>query len=460
MIRKIAEGLNNIKETSGKNDKVTLLRQFCETSSIHDTVMRFVLDDRITTGLDLKKIRNNKVGTLENAKDYDLIRVLNYFIKNNTGRHEDVAVAKGFLSGLDEDLVSVYEQILTRTLNLGIGVKGYNEAFPENKIKLFEAMKGNLYESEKFNKIRAKYGQRYALLDKVDGNRSTYFRDDLTEEFQFISPNGKIHEGYDHILSEIRNVFGDKYFIDGEFEFYDETGTMTNDEIRQKTSSICSSKAKEKLEIRFKIFYILPLEEWESGVLVTKYFEMRETFMTYFDKCIEEKGCKYISILPLLYDGTDEDMIMKIFKEQRKNHKEGVIINFDCPYVAGKKDGLMKVKDILDLDLKVVGYKMGKENTRLEKALGALEVELEVDGKIYIVDVGSGLTDEFRFEFMDMPEQYIGKVIEVLATEVSKNKDGGFSLSYPRFIEFRDKSVDDVDRIVSKGKGFEIVGRD
>ena len=47
-----------------------------------------------------------------------------------------------------------------------------------------------------------------------------------------------------------------------------------------------------------------------------------------------------------------------------------------------------------------------------------------------------------------------------MATEVSKNKDGGFSLSYPRFIEFRDKSVDDVDRVVSKGKGFEIVGRD
>ena len=75
----------------------------------------------------------------------------------------------------------------------------------------------------------------------------------------------------------------------------------------------------------------------------------------------------------------------------------------------------MKVKDILDLDLKVVGYKMGKENTRLEKALGALEVEIEVDGKVYIVDVGSGLTDEFRFEFMDMPEQYIGNVREVLS---------------------------------------------
>ena len=45
----------------------------------------------------------------------------------------------------------------------------------------------------------------------------------------------------------------------------------------------------------------------------------------------------------------------------------------------------MKVKDILDLDLKVVGYKMGKENTRLEKALGALEVEIEVDGNVYIV---------------------------------------------------------------------------
>ena len=117
----------------------------------------------------------------------------------------------------------------------------------------------------------------------------------------------------------------------------------------------------------------------------------------------------------------------------------------------------MKVKDILDLDLKVVGYKLGKENTRLEKALGSLEVELEVDGKIYIVDIGSGLTDEFRFEFMESPEQYIGKVVEVLATEVSKNKDGGYSLSYPRFIEFRDKSVDDVDRIQCVGKSFKII---
>ena len=52
---------------------------------------------------------------------------------------------------------------------------------------------------------------------------------------------------------------------------------------------------------------------------------------------------------------TNGDMIMKIFKEQRKNHKEGVIINFDCPYECGKKNGLMKVKDIRDLDLRVVG---------------------------------------------------------------------------------------------------------
>ena len=49
----------------------------------------------------------------------------------------------------------------------------------------------------------------------------------MTEEFQFISPNGRIHEGYDHIMKEIKELFGDKYFIDGEFEYYDEIGTMT-----------------------------------------------------------------------------------------------------------------------------------------------------------------------------------------------------------------------------------------
>lgn len=455
MMREIHEGLMEIKDNSGKKDKVTLLKKFCSISPAHDNLMRFVLDDRITTGLDLKKIRNKKVQPV--SKIDELEEIITYLMENNTGRHEDVAIVKGFLLGLDEDIVSTYEQILTRTLNLGIGVKGYNEAFPDNKITLFEPMKGHIYDSEKFNKTRKKYGQRFGICEKIDGNRATYFKDDLSGEFQLISPNGRVHEGYQHIIDELKLVFNDKYFIDGEFEYYDETGTMTNDEIRQRTSSICSSNMEEKTEIRFKIFHILPIDEWESGVLTTKYFDMRETYMDYFDKYIEEKGFKNIIILPLLYDGADEDMIMKIFKQQRENHKEGVIVNFDCPYTCGKKDGIMKVKDIIDLDLKVVGYKMGKENTRLENALGALEVELEVDGKVYIVDVGSGLTDDFRREFMVSPEQYIGRVIEVLATEVSKNKDGGYSLSYPRFIEFRDKSVDDVDRIRVAGKKFEII---
>ena len=455
MYRQMHEDLTLIKETSGKKDKIALVKKFCQLSPIHDDIMRFILDDRITTGLDLKKIRNKTVKA-SNHND-ELIDVLHYLTIRNTGSHQDVSHVKGFLVNLDEDISPTFEQLITKTLNLGIGVKGYNEAFPNRPIFLFEPMKGSIYESEKFNKIRGKYGERFACVDKVDGQRATYFRDELTGEFKLISPNGRVHEGYQHIIDELKEVFGDKYFIDGELEFYDESGQMTNDEIRQKTSSICSSGQKEKLAINFKIFTILPLAEWESGKLITKYFDMRDTYMDYFGECMFEKGCQYISILPLLYDGTDEDMIMKIFKEQRLNHKEGVIINFDCPYVMGKKDGIMKVKDIIDLDLKVVGYKMGKENTRLQNALGALEVELEVDGKIYIVDVGSGLTDDFRHEFMTSPEQYIGRVIEVLATEISKNKDGGYSLSYPRFIEFRDKSVDDVDRIVSKGKGFEIV---
>lgn len=450
-LKRIVKNLEELKNTSGKKDKILLIKKYCKESGELDDVLRFVIDDRITTGLDLKKIRNEDVEPTENT--YSINDVIQYLSKNNTGKHEDVAIVKGFLEKINEEDVSILEQIFTKTLNLGLGCKLYNEAIPNNPIYEHEIQKGFVYEPDKFNKIRKKYGRKFWITEKIDGNRGSYCspKDYNSDSFELISPNGRIHNGYQHIKDELFKVFGDKFFIDGELEYIDKSGQMTNAEIRQKTSSICSSISSEKTEIGYKIFHILPIKEWEDKKFVTTYEEMREQLDN-----MDLSGCNYVKVLPVLYEGEDEDMIMKIFKQQRAMFKEGVIVNFDSVYIQGKKDAIVKVKDILDLDLKITGWKYGKENTRLSNCLGALEVELNVDGVNYTVDVGGGFSDSFRKEFVLSPDDYMGKIAEILATEVSKNKEGGVSLSYPRFIEIRtDKTIP--DKIISDGKKFKII---
>ena len=47
-----------------------------------------------------------------------------------------------------------------------------------------------------------------------------------------------------------------------------------------------------------------------------------------------------------------------------------------------------------------------------------------------------------RDEIWNNKDKYLGKIVEVKANGVSSNRDGGYSLLYPNFVEVRDdKSI-------------------
>jgi DNA ligase-1 len=99
----------------------------------------------------------------------------------------------------------------------------------------------------------------------------------------------------------------------------------------------------------------------------------------------------------------------------------------------------MKVKKMNTLDLEVIGYEEG--SGRLKGTLGALLVRYK-DGNT--VKVGSGFTDELRALIWLEPLDMIGKIIEVQYFEETTNADGGISLRFPVFKDFRtDKLVAD-----------------
>ena len=94
-----------------------------------------------------------------------------------------------------------------------------------------------------------------------------------------------------------------------------------------------------------------------------------------------------------------------------------------------------------DLDLEVIGYEEGSGN--FAGMLGALLVRYKQGNT---VKVGSGLNKELRQEIWKDPDSYIGKIISVQYFEETTNQNGGLSLRFPVFLEFRnpaDKNVAD-----------------
>ena len=84
------------------------------------------------------------------------------------------------------------------------------------------------------------------------------------------------------------------------------------------------------------------------------------------------------------------------------------------------------------LDLQIIGFEEG--SGRLTGTLGAILVRYK-DGNI--VKVGSGFTDELRKEIWQNRNQYYGVICEVKYFETSTNDNGGESLRFPIFVDFR-----------------------
>jgi DNA ligase-1 len=92
----------------------------------------------------------------------------------------------------------------------------------------------------------------------------------------------------------------------------------------------------------------------------------------------------------------------------------------------------MKVKKMNTLDLEIVGYEEG--SGRLAGTLGAIHVRYK-NGNI--VKVGSGFSDELRALIWLEPSDFVGKIVEIQYFEETTNADGGISLRFPVFKDFR-----------------------
>ena len=433
-VEKLYTQLTRLADTSSRLEKEAILREYANDTTF-TTVLKFLLDNLVTTGISKKKINKDvRICYYEaGSGDYCVEDLLDYFKTHKTGTDDDIAFIQFYIEHLtdDEDYQEFLKSIVTKSLRLGVDVTTCQKIYGKDFIQTLDVMLGTSIEN-----CTIPDNAKIFISQKLNGNRCFYYRDKL------YTRQGKEYIGCDHILKDLEklesafkmgNSTVDSCVFDGEL-ILEEQG-LSDSEAFQKGTGIATSKDKDKSSLKLVIFDTLTTQEFENGVSDLTY-EYRRQWLDSYAEIIANLCLKNITIVPRFYAGYDHSEIWKWLEYAESRDMEGIMINLDTPYECKRTKNLIKVKKFYTYDLRVTGVEEG--TGRNSGKLGAVIVDFRGNN----VRVGSGFNDDQRVNYWQHPELIIGRVIEVKYKEVTRNKQGTESLQFPVFIRVREEGKD------------------
>lgn len=404
-LRRVKEIFDKIAGVSGKKSKETIIKQNADNELFLEC-LKFLLDSDITTGLSRKKI-NKKVQIYQNTYS-DIRDMFDYLSLHNSGTDVNIGVVQGYINSLDEDLQDFVRGLLTKSLKIGADAKTVNKALGYEFIITFNIMLGSKADLNKLPK-----GDKF-ITEKYDGCRC--FTQIRNGKIIMKSRQNKIFEGLIDIENSIKELGLNNISLDGELLAID----SNYENVYKDTMKIVSTKEKEKHGIKYMIFDILPIDEFDNKKGVLKYSERRKILDNI-------KQNEFINITPILYHGDDNNKVLEVLSICRGNGAEGAMINLDKPYEFKRSKTLLKLKVMNTCDLKIIGFEEG--DGKYKGTLG----NLICDYKGYQLGVGSGYTDKQREQIWNNQEKYLNRIAEIQYFEETYNDKGGLSLRFPVF---------------------------
>lgn len=369
-----------------------------------------------------------------------------------------------FLKTCDSIEIKWYSRVITRDLKSGVSVTTINNIYdaviPVYPVALAE------------NPDIRVYPKNFRIDDKFDGYRClTENKADVTSMY---SRNGNDLLGYDELLKLINMCGKEGVVLDGELISSDFKGTQNN--------------AFRKTGGKQATYYLFDIIGIDSFYKVDGFKTLRDRSMllTCFVSLLKEKAKQkkldsdcIVEVLPLVvYDNNilnlREDLANAIHKKKcyadpkesfvsaicdeayafaLNRGLEGVIVkDLDSLYMAGKSYASTcidvknksekwyswaKRKPVETIDLQVQSVYEGIG--QMGGMLGGVNVEYKAsDGNVYLVGVGSGFKKSDRVKYWGNKNLIIGKTIELQYDIESQDKDGNYSLRFPRFKKIRE----------------------
>ena len=414
-MKEVIKLFKQIQETSGTNDKKTIIAAN-KDNELFKKCLVFLLDGNVNTGISNKKLKKN----IEMTKHIDVIcnfeDIMEYLKINNSGRDSDISIVQGFIANQSEEDREFYEQMITKSFKLGADSKVVNSVIP-GLIPTFEIQQA--YPLSEKNE--PKDGEWFALSQKLNGNNCSYYKGKL------ISRQGKEFKGLQHIIDDIEKLPNhENFFFNGEL-MRKNTDNISDDQNFQIGTGIINSENEDKSCIYFNIYEVLPIEEFEKGESKLTYKNRRHDVLNPLSIAIYRAGLENISVIPIIYEGTDKSKIKELLKEFDSKGFEGLMLNKDTKWKNKRNNGILKVKSFKHADILCTDVVEG--DGKYKGTLGLIKC----DYKGYELGVGSGFTDEQRDYYWNNKEEIIGKIVQIKYKCETKNKQGSLSVQFPIF---------------------------
>lgn len=259
--------------------------------------------------------------------------------------------------------------------------EGYSENIPENK-----PLKPML--AKKYHDEKGKIVYPCVVQPKLDGSRT--FAHVTKDGCKLISRQLKEYTGLDHITNELAPLhkkYGD-FILDGEL-FNPDLDFQTIMSLVRKTKNY----TKESTQIQLWVYDMVSEDTFHQRFINWSYITLNLTNVRQVATHIVKS----------------EDEIFRFHKKFVHEGYEGTMIrNLGSEYkINGRSSDLLKLKDFLDEEFKIVGFKSGKGKF---ENIPTFELITSTGATFEAVPKG---TEEQRASYLVNAESYIGKLATV-----------------------------------------------
>jgi len=353
--------------------------------------------------------------------------------RNLTGHAARDAIKLSMDVATEEQWNGFYRRILIKDLRCGMSEKTVNKVCKEAKreelgVPVFSCQLAH----DAANHEKKVVGKK--MIDvKLDGVRVlTIVNPDGTVE-QF-SRNGKEFTNFPTIkqqFSQVATSLTEAMVFDGEIMSGEFQDLMT--QVHRK-SNVNTEDAV------LHLFDMIPLKDFMKGEYHVSQAERHAALTEWYNKY--EIHMLLVNVHVVNYELVDLDTADGKLRFEEINRKavdggyEGIMLKDpDAIYKCKRSHAWLKQKPFIEVTLKVVDVEEGTGKN--VGKMGALVCEGVDDGKEIRVNVGGGYSDKQRDDYWTYKQECLGQLAEVRADAVTQNRDGTYSLRFPRFKTFR-----------------------
>lgn len=440
-MRTFFEMVKDIRETQGNNAKMVALKKATDENVLFKDFLYRVYAGNVT--YNVKKFPECGVGLkkLEDLYDQYLQLLSNLLHRKITGNAALMECVK-FAEQLNEEGQELLQRTFDRTLDFGLNVTNINKTIPY-------LLPVNSY-------MRCSGYDRAAIEGWLNSNTTVVAQEKMDGMFVVVNFNahsirtrsGKAFNPdlFEALWKDLVPEMVEGKVLHGEIITFDKNWKQNPREI---SNGILNSTLKKETPLgNFKIFV------WDVVDFSSEKGKKDET--TYLERFGMvpkiSRGKVVVPVNSRIVSSMKE--IQVFYKEILSKGGEGLVIkNGEMPWENKTSKFQLKMKNEVDLDLKIVGYNPGEG--KFKGQVGSIICETS-DGLLQVSC--SGMTDAKRKEITQKAEELIGTILCVRANNIMESTMEGkpYSLFLPRFIELREDKTE-ADSFERVKEMFEIV---